>query len=119
MDMGRPWPFSVVWDLFTAAVGVYYWTLRRAYGVLLGRGAIYLDPEGKQVLDEAGARERAARDVAEAPVVYMSGYSNGLLGTTRILDDDITFLEKPFSASPLLTKIADALTAPAANRPAG
>nr|WP_296073334.1 ATP-binding protein [uncultured Actinoplanes sp.] len=58
--------FSGGWDVLTAAVGVYYWTLRRTYGVLLGRGAIYLDPGGKQVLDEAGARERAARDVAEA-----------------------------------------------------
>jgi PAS domain S-box-containing protein len=57
---------SGVWDLFTAVVGIYYWSLRRAYGVLLGRGALYVDPTGKQVLDEAGARERAARDVAEA-----------------------------------------------------
>src|SRR4051794_34717472 len=30
---------SALWDLFTAAVGVYYWTLRRGYGVLLGKGA--------------------------------------------------------------------------------
>src|SRR5690242_8608070 len=57
---------SGLWDVLTAVVGVYYWTLRRAYGVLLGGGAIYLDPAGKQVLDAAGARERAARDVAEA-----------------------------------------------------
>src|SRR3954467_2842410 len=35
---------STVWDVLTAAVGVYYWTLRRGYGVLLGQGAIYADP---------------------------------------------------------------------------
>ena len=32
------WP-SALWDVFTAGVGVYYWTLRRGYGVLLGKGA--------------------------------------------------------------------------------
>ncbi|WP_240670560.1 hybrid sensor histidine kinase/response regulator [Actinoplanes solisilvae] len=57
---------SAAWDIATAAIGVYYWTLRRAYGVLLSAGAIYVDPAGKQVLDAAGARERAARDAAEA-----------------------------------------------------
>jgi PAS domain S-box-containing protein len=59
------WP-SAVWDLFTATVGVYYWSLRRGYGVLLGKGAIYVDPWGQHRLDEADAREQAARDVAEA-----------------------------------------------------
>ena len=57
--------WSAGWDLFTAAVGVYYWTLRRGYGVLLGKGAIYIDPWGQRRLDEAGARERAAQDAAE------------------------------------------------------
>ena len=57
--------WSAGWDLFTAAVGVYYWTLRRLYGVLLGEGAIYVDPGGQRRLDEAGARERAAQDAAE------------------------------------------------------
>ncbi|MGW4947516.1 ATP-binding protein [Actinoplanes sp. NPDC004185] len=54
------------WDLFTAAVGVYYWTLRRGYGVLLRRGAIYVAPQDQQCLDVAGARERAAQDLAES-----------------------------------------------------
>ncbi|AEV84273.1 histidine kinase [Actinoplanes sp. SE50] len=57
---------SAVWDLLTAGVGVYYWTLRRNYGVLLGKGGLYVDPWGQRRLDEADARERAARDVAEA-----------------------------------------------------
>jgi two-component system cell cycle sensor histidine kinase/response regulator CckA len=65
MSMSVPW-WSAGWDLFTAAVGVFYWTLRRSYGVLLGKGAIYIDPWGQRRLDEADARERAAHDVAES-----------------------------------------------------
>jgi len=44
------------------------------------------------------------------PVLYMSGYSNGLLGTTRVLDKDIPFLEKPFAAGDLLCKLNEALS---------
>ncbi|GIE95520.1 hybrid sensor histidine kinase/response regulator [Paractinoplanes rishiriensis] len=57
---------SALWDSFTAGVGIYYWTLRRGYGVLLGPGAIFVDPWGQHRLDEAAARERAANDLAEA-----------------------------------------------------
>ncbi|MEU8607466.1 ATP-binding protein [Actinoplanes sp. NPDC048791] len=57
---------AACWDLLTAAVGVYYWTLRRSYGVMLRRGAIYPDPAGQQHLDVADARERAAQDLAES-----------------------------------------------------
>ena len=64
-SLGWSWA-AAVWDVFTAAVGVYYWTLRRGYGVLLGKGAIYVDPWGQRRLDEADARERAAREIAEA-----------------------------------------------------
>lgn len=42
------------------------------------------------------------------PVVYMSGHSNGLLGKTYVLDEDITFLEKPSTAGDLLHKLASA-----------
>ncbi|WP_433360439.1 ATP-binding protein [Actinoplanes sp. CA-142083] len=63
--VGWSWP-SAVWDLITATIGVYYWTLRRGYGVLLGPGSIYQSPGEKHRLEEADARERAARDVAEA-----------------------------------------------------
>ncbi|GAA4968833.1 PAS domain S-box protein [Actinoplanes utahensis] len=57
---------SALWDATTAVIGVYYWTLRRGYGVLLGPGGIYVDPWGQHRLDEAAAREQAARDLAEA-----------------------------------------------------
>ncbi|GGN75740.1 histidine kinase [Actinoplanes lobatus] len=51
----------------------------------------------------------------DLPVLYMSGYSNGLLGTTHVLDGDIAFIEKPFTANDLLHKIAEVV--PTAVRP--
>jgi DNA-binding NtrC family response regulator len=44
------------------------------------------------------------------PVLYMSGYSNGLLGTTHVLDPEIAFIEKPFTAHDLLRRISAVLT---------
>jgi PAS domain S-box-containing protein len=88
---GTSWP-SALWDLFTAGVGIYYWTLRRGYGVLLGKGAIYIDPWGQRRINEADARERAAREVAEnhratlAAVVEHT--DDAIIGTT--LDGTIT-----------------------------
>jgi PAS domain S-box-containing protein len=41
----------------------------------------------------------------ELPVLYMSGYTNGLLGSARILDEGIAFIEKPFTAHHLLTQV--------------
>ncbi|GIM89188.1 ATP-binding protein [Paractinoplanes toevensis] len=70
-SMNEAWP-TAVWDLFTAAVGVYYWTLRRSYGVLLGKGAMYVSPWEQRRLDEADARERAARDVAESHLITLT-----------------------------------------------
>ena len=58
------WP-AAAWDLCTAGVGIYYWTLRRGYGLLVDRGAMYIDPGGQHRLDAAGAREQAANDLAE------------------------------------------------------
>jgi PAS domain S-box-containing protein len=59
------WP-SALWDLFTAGVGVYYWSLRRGYGVLLGRGALFVDPEEQRRLAEIDLREQVAAGRAEA-----------------------------------------------------
>jgi PAS domain S-box-containing protein len=39
------------------------------------------------------------------PVLYMSGYSDGLLGTTHLLEGGVAFIEKPFTALRLLTQI--------------
>ncbi|MEU7908036.1 PAS domain S-box protein [Actinoplanes sp. NPDC049118] len=62
---GGSWPLAL-WSLFTACVGVYYWILRRRNRLLLGGGALYPDPGRQHLLDAAGARERAAKDVAES-----------------------------------------------------
>ncbi|MCW2502802.1 MAG: putative multi-sensor signal transduction histidine kinase [Actinomycetia bacterium] len=61
------WP-PVIWDLLTAVVGVYYWTLRRNYGVLLGQGALFSDPGEVRRLHEIDLREQiaASRATAEA-----------------------------------------------------
>ncbi|GLY95180.1 ATP-binding protein [Actinoplanes sp. NBRC 103695] len=60
------WP-TAVWDVLTAVVGVYYWTLRRGYGVLLdGTGALFVDPAAQQRRYGIELRERVADARAEA-----------------------------------------------------
>jgi len=81
---GASWTLTI-WDLLTAAVGVYYWTLRRGFGLLLGQGAIYVDPGGQHLIDEADARERAARASLAAIVEHID---DAIIGTT--LDGTIT-----------------------------
>lgn len=41
------WPV-VSWDVLTAAIGVYYWSLRRAYGALMQGAALFLDLKEQQ-----------------------------------------------------------------------
>jgi len=41
-------PFQVVWDLVTAAMGVYYWTLRRTYGSLMSGAKLFEDMRERQ-----------------------------------------------------------------------
>lgn len=38
----------VLWDVLTAAVGVYYWTLRRTYGALMRGASLFEDLKEKQ-----------------------------------------------------------------------
>jgi CheY-like chemotaxis protein len=45
----------------------------------------------------------------DLPILYMSGYSNGLLGATHILDHGIALIEKPFAARELLEKVDELL----------
>jgi two-component system sensor histidine kinase/response regulator len=59
------WP-SALWDSLTAVIGVYYWTLRRSYGVLLGRGALFVDPGEQQRLTEITLREELITSRADA-----------------------------------------------------
>jgi two-component system cell cycle sensor histidine kinase/response regulator CckA len=44
-------------------------------------------------------------DRPQLPVLFMSGYTNGLLGSAHILDEGVTFIEKPFTAHYLLTEV--------------
>ncbi|MDP9793168.1 PAS domain S-box-containing protein [Catenuloplanes nepalensis] len=86
-DTSLAWSWaSAGWDAFTAIVGVYYWSLRRGYGVLLGKGAIYVDPWGQRRLDEVEARERAAQDAAEAHratlATVVERLDDGVIGLT-------------------------------------
>jgi PAS domain S-box-containing protein len=39
------------------------------------------------------------------PVLYMSGYSQGVLGPQRVLDDDVALIQKPFSEQALVEKV--------------
>ena len=45
---------------------------------------------------------------AELPIVFMSGYTDGAIGGAS-LDDGMTFMPKPFSATDLATAMRDAL----------
>src|SRR5689334_4039726 len=64
LGAGWIWP-SAIWDAFTGVIGVYYWTLRRSYKVLLEGGTIYSSPGEQHRLAEADARELEARNAAE------------------------------------------------------
>jgi signal transduction histidine kinase len=39
---------AVLWDIFTAGVGVYYWTLRRTYGALMSGAKLFEDLRERQ-----------------------------------------------------------------------
>lgn len=47
------WP-AAAWDVVTAAVGIYYWTLRRTYGSLM---------RGAQLFDDMRQREKQALEL--------------------------------------------------------
>jgi hypothetical protein len=52
-------PPAVAWDLLTAAVGVYYWTLRRTYGALMN---------GAKLFDDMRERQRQALEINDGIV---------------------------------------------------
>ncbi|GAA3334765.1 PAS domain-containing sensor histidine kinase [Amorphoplanes nipponensis] len=61
--------------------------------------------------------ELLAERHAGLPVLFMSGYSNGLLGSTHVLDPDIAFIEKPFTADDLLRRVDAALSTTTSRSP--
>jgi PAS domain S-box-containing protein len=65
------------------------------------------------IMPEMSGRELAGimqRRRPELAVLYMSGYANGLLGSTHILDAGIAFIAKPFTAKELLARIHPIMT---------
>lgn len=52
-------PFQVGWDIVTAAVGIYYWTLRRTYGSLMS---------GAKLFDDLRERQRQALEINDGIV---------------------------------------------------
>ena len=54
--------------------------------------------------------ERVTRLYSGLPVLYMSGYTDDAIVRHGILEDDIFFLQKPFTGELLLSKVREALT---------
>jgi two-component system, cell cycle sensor histidine kinase and response regulator CckA len=64
-------------------------------------------------------RELARRITARHPrtkVLYMSGYTDNVLAQGGVLEDGVSFLQKPFSPAALAQKVRDVLDAPVAAR---
>jgi PAS domain S-box-containing protein len=58
-------------------------------------------------------REAANRISALCPdtrVLFMSGYSHGVLGTQGVLEDGVNLIEKPFTEASLLAKLRETLS---------
>jgi PAS domain S-box-containing protein len=51
-------------------------------------------------------------------VLYMSGYSAGVLGPQRVLDDGVALIQKPFDEPTLLRQVHAVLTGPPPGEPA-
>jgi PAS domain S-box-containing protein len=59
--------------------------------------------QGKELADKVCCLQPAAR------VVYMSGYTQGLLGAQGVLEPGVHLIEKPFSETTLLAKLHEIL----------
>jgi len=72
------------------------------------------------VMPEMGGRELASRLTASRPetrVLYVSGYTDDAIMQHGILDEDLAFLQKPFTLTTLSSKVRDVLdTPPSAQR---
>jgi PAS domain S-box-containing protein len=62
--------------------------------------------QGREVADKVLALRPGVR------VLYMSGYTQGLLGSQGVLEPGIHLIEKPFSEEALLAKLHQVLTGP-------
>ena len=67
------------------------------------------------IMPQMQGKEVAANVLAlhpDARVVFMSGYTQGLLSAQGVLEPGIHLIEKPFSEASLLTKLHEILSAP-------
>jgi two-component system, cell cycle sensor histidine kinase and response regulator CckA len=67
------------------------------------------------IMPQMQGKELAAKVLALHPgarVVFMSGYTQGLLSAQGVLEPGIRLIEKPFSEATLLTKLHEVLNAP-------
>ena len=62
---------------------------------------------GEEVAQRIRARQPGVR------VLYMSGYTQGLLSAQGVLEPGVNLIEKPFSEPSLLATISNILTRPA------
>ena len=62
--------------------------------------------QGRELADRIRILQPAAR------VVFMSGYTQGLLGAQGVLEPAVHLIEKPFSEASLLTKLHEVLVTP-------
>ncbi len=62
---------------------------------------------GDEVAQQIRARQPGVR------VLYMSGYTQGLLSAQGVLEPGVNLIEKPFSEPGLLAKLNNILTRPA------
>jgi DNA-binding NtrC family response regulator len=71
---------------------------------LLLTDVVMPETSGRRLADLLHRRQPAL------PVLYMSGYPDGQLGTAYPGGEGITFIEKPFTADRLLTEMHEAFT---------
>jgi PAS domain S-box-containing protein len=64
---------------------------------------------------EAASRIRALHPAVK--VLFMSGYTQGVLGTRGVLAADVNLIEKPFTEASLLIKLQEVLSIPLASAP--
>ncbi len=64
---------------------------------------------------EAASRIRALHPAVK--VLFMSGYTQGVLGTGGVLAADVNLIEKPFTEASLLIKLHEVLSIPLASAP--
>ena len=79
------------WDLLTAAVGVYYWSLRRSFAPLLRGAAMFEDLRQRERITEletnaalAAAREEKAMAIAQLEANYSLAFNQAPLGIALI-----------------------------------